>query len=137
EVVVMRRTKLGTHLLAAITLMAPLGAGAADIYVDSLFVGAEDGSQASPYNTIEEAIAAASSGDTIHVAAGDYVPTAPLTIAKPLTLKGAKAGVDPRSIAGLRTAGIGESRIVPGTGVSTIILISSSDVVIDGFEITE
>ncbi len=56
-----------------------------DLYVDGN--GSED---ATHFKTIQAAYAAANPGDTIHVAAGTYVQTGTLTLAKPgLTLTGA------------------------------------------------
>ncbi|MFH1194393.1 MAG: T9SS type A sorting domain-containing protein [bacterium] len=56
----------------------------AQIYVDVNNVsGVEDGTQAHPYNTIEEGIAAASIGNTVYIANGNYTPTGGELILRP------------------------------------------------------
>lgn len=62
-------------LLAAFSLMMVSTASAKIIYVDTDALGANDGSSwADAYNYIQEALAAASSGDEIRVAEGVYKP---------------------------------------------------------------
>ena len=80
------------------------------------------------YPTIQEAIDAASDGDTIVVAAGLYEVT--VEIDKSLTLKGAQAGVDARNRSGPETI------IEPdeGPGIS-IITDEDQCVVIDGLTV--
>lgn len=46
---------------------------AADIYVDSSFIGTSDGSQTAPFATIKDAVAAVGEGDTIWVYGSDTV----------------------------------------------------------------
>jgi len=57
---------LGTQLIVTVA------AGPRTIYVDARNTGFEDGSKEYPYNTIQEGINAASSGDIIQVRAGTY-----------------------------------------------------------------
>jgi len=77
------------------------------------------------YKTIQDAINAASPGDTIRVCAGVYPEAAPgpLTINKSVTLLGAQAGVDARTPRGA------ESIVTDPQGTS----VSASGVIIDGF----
>ncbi|MBA7645969.1 hypothetical protein ES703_53730 [subsurface metagenome] len=84
--------------------------------------------------TIQAAVNAAGTDDTINVAAGTYPES--VTIDKSLTLLGAKAGVDART----RTF-TGES-ILDGTGLAPVVGVGAfnildgvSDVIIDGFEV--
>jgi hypothetical protein len=81
------------------------------------------------YTTIQAAVNAASTGDTIQVCAGTYPEAAvgPLTINKSLTVLGAQAGVDARTRVG------SESVIADPQGTS----IAASNVVLDGFTVQD
>ncbi|MFU8795731.1 MAG: CFI-box-CTERM domain-containing protein [Dehalococcoidia bacterium] len=80
------------------------------------------------YPTIQEAIAAASNGDTIVVAAGSYKEN--VTVDRSLTLRGAQAGVDARNRTGA------EAIIEPDEGAGIRILtVADRVVVIDGFTV--
>jgi len=80
------------------------------------------------HQTIQEAIDAASDGDTIVVAAGSYKEN--VTIDKPLTLKGAQAGEDARNRSGAETI------IEPDDGAGIRILTAANRIVlIDGFTV--
>lgn len=93
------------------------------------------------YCSINAAIAAASAGDVIRVAAGTYAED--VVIDKAITLKGAKAGVN-AGVGNARDASSGESIIVPATaeaGMSldstgkAVVEITSDGVSLDGFVI--
>ena len=90
------------------------------------------------FSTIQAAITAASAGDVIDVCAGTFSEN--ITINKPLTLRGANAGV--KATGSVR--GAGES-IIDGTGVggppvsfssTIVVLVTADNVTIDGFSIT-
>jgi len=89
-----------------------------------------DGSVGTPFCSIQDAIDAAVSGDTINVAAGTYDES--VTVDKALTLLGAKANVDPRG--GAWTGDI--TTINAGAG-NNGILITASGVTVNGFKVTE
>ena len=83
------------------------------------------------YPTIQAAVNAASTGATINVDAGTY--TESVTISKPLTIRGAKAGVDARG-----RATTGESIVTGASGTAGIgysFYINASDVTLDGFTV--
>lgn len=93
------------------------------------------------YCSINAAIAAASAGDVISVAAGTYAED--VVIDKTITLKGAKAGVN-AGVGSSRDPSSGESIIVPATAESglaanssgrSVVKINSDDVILDGFVI--
>jgi hypothetical protein len=73
------------------------------------------------YTTIQAAVNAASSGDTIVVAAGSHPED--VTVAKALTIQGAQAGTDARSRSG------SESTV-------SSFHVTASNVVVDGFTLT-
>ena len=91
----MRDRGIVLALAVAGALLAAPAAHGATLSVD------DDGQEcpAAPYTSVQAAVNAASAGDTVAICAGEYaegtgaVGTSALTIAKPLTLKGAGAGV--------------------------------------------
>ena len=111
-------------ILLAVMLMLSLGAATAKpVAAQNSTINVPD-----DYETIQEAIAAASDGDTIVVAAGSYEEN--VTVDKSLTLKGAQAGVDARNRSG------DETIIEPDEGAGIRILtVADRVVVIDGFTV--
>lgn len=105
-------------LLAMTVLAAP--AFAADFHVDASASPGGDGSPGAPYQTISAAITAASSGDSVLVAAGTYAES--LSIAKNITVAGE----------GFNVCTIDAQ----GTGFSAVRFYSGSDgAVIYGFHV--
>lgn len=97
---------------------------------DTSFAPVTNGSNG--YASIQAAITAADDGDTINVAAGEYSES--LTITKPLTLNGARAGTD--AYGRYNDALTGESVITSDSRLGTIqVKCPSGTVTIDGFTI--
>jgi len=90
-----------------------------------------DGTSGNPYCTINEAVSASSSGDTIDVAAGTYVLASSIEIHHPLTVNGAQYGIDSSQ----RNAGGNSESVVDLRGGYGGFLIMSSDVSVNGFEL--
>jgi nitrous oxidase accessory protein NosD len=90
---------------------------------------AEEGNCASTesaFPTIQEAVTAASAGDTIHVCRGSYEES--VIVDRTLTLLGAKDGVDARS-----RASTAESVVDPPGTVAPGFSLQADDIVVDGF----
>ncbi len=67
------------------------------VYVDATFNSGSSGGHAwnvDAFAAIQDGVTAVADGGTVHVAAGTYSEN--VVVAKPLTLLGANAGVDPR-----------------------------------------
>jgi hypothetical protein len=92
-----------------------------------------------PGMIIQSAINAASSGNTIIVAAGTYTPSSTIIIDKNnLTLNGPQADVDPRPCSSTtRIPGSTAEAIIDGNLIVSkyIIFIAANNVVINGFEV--
>lgn len=108
------------------------------VTVNATLVTLTHGVTVTHHATIQGAVNAADAGggDIIDVCAGIY--NEEVTINKPLTLRGAQYGVDPRpSVGSARTiGGAGESIIVAAKN-KTVIKITSDGVVIDGIQIAQ
>lgn len=95
--------------------------GGSTIYVDANNMsGIEDGTQAHPYNTIQEGLGVALSGDTVRTAAATYFEN--ITLKDGVTLLGAGADVT-------RIDGRGEGSVVSANNIR-------SGAVLDGFTLT-
>jgi hypothetical protein len=105
----------------------------------TLFVDADncpnvgDGTSGDPYCSINDAVSASSSGDTIVVEAGTYVLTSSIEIHHPLTVNGIQSGDS--ALSGWRAAGGNGESIIDLRGGYGGFLITSSDVSVDGFEL--
>ena len=89
----------------------------------------------SPTADIQNGVDVAANSATVNVAAGTYMLNTRLNVNKPLTLRGAQHGIDPRTAAALRTAGSGAETIVDGNNTLPILLrIGGDTVTVDGFE---
>ncbi len=110
---------------------------AADLNVDNS--GTCSDATGDPYCTIQAAIDAATTSDTVNVAAGTYNPTSTIIINKDnIVLQGPQADVDPRpSQESTRTAGSESEAVIDGsTGeLGVIIKIDADNVVINGLEV--
>ena len=102
-----------------------------------LLMAAHVAGSATSYATIQAAVNAAAAGGTVTVDAGTYAEQ--VTVNKPLTIQGAKAGVDARG-GGRPTASAASESVVTGTsgtnGRSAAFRILADDVTIDGFTVT-
>ncbi len=102
-------------------------------YVDDDFDASTAGWGVTHFDSIQDAIDAASDGDTIYVYAGTY--TEAITIDKELSLYGAQANVEP--VEGGRSGG--ESTIADPSPTTTgfTVVIRADNVVFNGFEVID
>ena len=106
--------------------------GETTIYVDTANCpNAGDGTNSNPYCSINDAVLASSSGDTIEVANGTYPVSSSIEIYHPLTMIGAQDG----NSALQRTSGDSSESVIDLRGANNKILIFSGDVSVSGFDI--
>src|ERR1041385_2517526 len=117
-----RRGPLGFWVLALFLTLGAVMLYAAPLPAATIHVPAD-------YPTIQAAVAAASPGDTIEVAAGSYAVSG-ANINKALTLKGAQAGVDARD--GRPAA----SESIITTGGLGVFSLNAAGITFDGFKFT-
>jgi peptidoglycan hydrolase CwlO-like protein len=113
------------HVTAQLAAAAPLpGEIFIDVDGDRIYNATVD---LGLFPTIQDAIDNATSGDVVVVGSGTYAES--LVIPVDISLVGANEGIDPNT--GVR---VNETRLIPGTvGFGPLVLIDSSNVVIDGF----
>ncbi|MEW6271425.1 MAG: hypothetical protein AB1689_19260 [Thermodesulfobacteriota bacterium] len=131
----MRQTRLSRALtvsFATLSLVAlTAGVAAADRFVATTGSDAANdcSNSGAPCATIPFAVLQATAGETVQVGAGTY--TGSVSIDKPLTLRGAQAGVPIAS----RTAGGTGETIVDARGLAAAISISSGGVTVEGLDL--
>jgi nitrous oxidase accessory protein NosD len=126
----MRRT-LSTGLAVFSLIGLTAGIASADRFVA---IGGSDPTNdcinpALPCATIAFAVSQATAGEIVQVGAGSFAGS--VAIDKPLTLRGAQAGVAVAS----RTAGGAGETIVDARGLPTAITVTSGDVVMEGLDV--
>ncbi len=103
-------------------------ASAADFYVSAAAAAGGSGSKGSPFRTVQAAIDASASGDTIRVAAGEYVENLRVD-GKDIVLEGGYDAAFVRDIARNTTT-------LKGAGGDSVINLLAADATVDGFRIT-
>lgn len=104
-------------------------ASAAEFYVDARNTsGTEQGTQQSPFRTVQRAIDAAAGGDEIRVAGGTYVQNLKV-VSKAIVLNGGFSSAWVRDVAANPTT-------LQGEGGDSVITLLDADATVDGFRIT-
>lgn len=109
-------------------LTSAVAASAADLYVNGSNAGAEQGTAASPFRTVQAAIDAAGAGDVIRVAAGTYAENVRIE-RKAIVLEGGYSSAWVRDVAANTTT-------LAGPGGNAVVTLIEADATIDGFRIT-
>ena len=125
----MRRLIVVLVAVALGLMYAPAAHGAQKIFVDDSSCPSGSGTKADPYCTIQAAVNAAASGDSIIVRAGLYPET--VTVMKTLTFQGAQAGIEATKG---RTSAVRESIV---SGHDGGFVLQANDITVDGFTAQE
>ena len=126
---------LGRLVIFLVGLTLPLVAQTT-WFVDASVPASGDGlSAATAFKTIQEGITSAVAGDTVMVAAGDYVLTTALLLDRSIQIVGAQAGVDARGRVAGSPSPLVES-VISGTGVLLTLSGGAGGAVLDGFALT-
>ncbi|MDO8209093.1 nitrous oxide reductase family maturation protein NosD [Conexibacter sp. CPCC 206217] len=109
---------------AATRFVAPGGSDAGNLCLDA----------SAPCATIAPAVTAADPGDTVQVAAGEYVLTATIRVNKAVTIVGAQAGVDARERAGVPETVV--TGTIPAGGTGALIALGADGASVDGLTVS-
>jgi hypothetical protein len=141
----MRSLSLFSVPALLVLLLCASAPAAADVHVDdSNTSGTENGSVLRPYNTIQEALDAAVTGDRVLVAAGTYAENVVIDT-KQIDLRGGYVGAAPSAYAGgtggnfsTQNPTANVTRIDGDIAEATVLLVftESSGSTVDGFTIT-
>ncbi len=126
---------LGRLLVVLLGLGLP-GVAQTTWFVDASVPSSGDGlTAATAFKTIQEGITSAVAGDTVTVAAGDYVLTTALVLDRSIQILGAQVGVDARGRVVGPPSPLTES-IISGTGILLTLSGGAGGAVVDGFVFT-
>ena len=103
---IVRTSRIASIVFAtSLSLVAGGAAAAATVYVDRFQTGFGEGTQAEPYRLIQSGIDNAATGDTVLVAAGEYVET--IEMGRGVILQG-----EDRATTIINATGLGDSAVV-------------------------
>jgi hypothetical protein len=119
---------ISSSLAVAAMLTAAATTPAADLYVNGAAAGDGQGTQQSPFRTVQAAIDAAGTGDVIRVAAGSYNENLRI-VSKAIVLEGGYSAAWVRDLAANTTT-------ISGPAGDAAITLIEADATIDGFRIT-
>jgi len=108
-------------------------------YVDDDFNSGTPGWQVDHFDVIQDGVDAVVPTGTVFVAEGIYPIIAPIALDKPVSVFGPQTDIDPRPSANTTRVPAGpEEAVIDGDGVSaTLVEISDSNVIFNGFSVTD